>query len=79
MTIDPGVLNAIDQAERIGDTAVADLLRREARLGLSAKEKALFDQYPKVTDVAICGSCGLSFPDVFPSARYPFEYDHEED
>lgn len=30
-------------------------------------------------DSATCGSCGLSFPDLYPSARCPFEAFHEMD
>lgn len=28
---------------------------------------------------ATCGHCGLSFPDVFPSARCPYEAWHEDE
>lgn len=28
-------------------------------------------------DWATCGTCGRTFPDIYPAARCPFEYDHE--
>lgn len=42
-----------------------------------ARVDTLSEQYPNA-EQATCGTCGNSFPDVFPSARCPFEYDHEE-
>lgn len=26
---------------------------------------------------ATCGTCGRTFPDIYPGARCPYEYDHE--
>lgn len=30
-------------------------------------------------DTATCGTCGKTFPDIYPSARCPYEYDHESE
>jgi hypothetical protein len=30
-------------------------------------------------DWLTCGTCGRAFPDIYPAARCPFEYDHEEE
>ena len=40
----------------------------------AAAERAnLIREYPKA-ELAQCGNCGRTFPDVFPAARCPFEY-----
>lgn len=40
----------------------------------AAAERAnLIKMYP-TAPLAQCGNCGRTFPDVFPSARCPFEY-----
>ena len=38
-----------------------------------AKAAGLFKMYPDA-EIAQCGNCGRRFPDVFPSARCPFEF-----
>lgn len=38
--------------------------------------KQLREEYPN-TELAECGHCHRQFPDVFPSARCPFEYWHK--
>lgn len=34
--------------------------------------------YALTTPLAECGTCYVQFPDIYPSARCPFEYDHPE-
>lgn len=31
---------------------------------------------PTLSPIVTCGVCGRSFPDIYPSARCPFEYEH---
>jgi hypothetical protein len=42
-------------------------------------ELALEAMAERKIDLVECGTCGRKFPDLYPAARCPFEYDHEDD
>jgi hypothetical protein len=42
-------------------------------------ELALEAMAERKIDLVECGTCGRKFPDLYPAARCPFEYDHEEE
>lgn len=73
-----------DQRDYKEEAANERMMREEAEQELAAEQR---ETYP-LSDIEIgslpsnelvtCGTCGRSFPDIYPSARCPFEYEHAE-